>query len=364
MALGIDGLRIGHWTSPGQVSGCTVILPPAGTLGALAVRGGAPGTREAAALSAQGKITECHAVVLSGGSAYGLATADGVMGWLEERGVGYRVGDAGIVPIVGAAIVLDASVFQPAERPDAQAGRQACEAASDDDPAMGSIGVGTGCTVAKVGGLDYAWRGGIATAVRRVDVGGGRSLTVAAVVANNALGDIIGADGQPVAASRAPADTGRYPMIDRRAMRSASRIDKGATTGAGPAAYSGTAGAGERGSAGPGSGAGQHADTGDIDAGNTVIGCIMTDASLDKPSAARVADLAHSGIARAVEPAHTSLDGDALFCLATGTAEVGDHDAIVDLVATLAADAVADATRQGPRVATTLHGLPGLAQQH
>ncbi|MEX2561776.1 MAG: P1 family peptidase, partial [Nitriliruptoraceae bacterium] len=169
MALGIDGLRIGHWTSPGQVSGCTVILPPAGTLGALAVRGGAPGTREAAALSAQGKITECHAVVLSGGSAYGLATADGVMGWLEERGVGYRVGDAGIVPIVGAAIVLDASVFQPAERPDAQAGRQACEAASDDDPAIGSIGVGTGCTVAKVGGLDYAWRGGIGTAVRRVD---------------------------------------------------------------------------------------------------------------------------------------------------------------------------------------------------
>jgi len=360
MALGIDGLRVGHWTSPGVVSGCTVILPPAGTLGAVAVRGGAPGTREAAALSAQGKITECHAVVLSGGSAYGLATADGVMGWLEERGVGYRVGDHGVVPIVGAAIVLDASVFQPAERPDAQAGRHACEAASDQDPATGSVGVGAGCTVAKIGGLPHAWRGGIGTAVRSVDLGGGLSLTVAAVVANNALGDIIGADGKPVAASRAPAGTGRYPVIDRQAMRSASIAGQDEPPGAGP----GTSRSVDGGAIDEGHVDGGEIYGGEIDAGNTVIGCIITDATLDKPSAARVADLAHSGIARAVEPAHTSLDGDALFCLSTGTADVGDHDAIVDLVATLAVDVVADATRQGPRAATTLHGLPGLAQQH
>lgn len=317
MALGIDGLRVGHWTSPQQRSGCTVILPPPGTLGAMAVRGGAPGTREAAALSATGKITECHAVVLSGGSAYGLATADGVMGWLESRGVGYRVGRGGLVPIVGAAIVLDTSVVEASERPDATAGAAACDAARSDEPAIGRVGAGAGCTVAKIGGLDFAWRGGIGTAVRTVTLESG-PVTVAAIVANNALGEIIGGDGQKVAASRARALAPRYPLADRQELLAAV-------------------------------------------ADHTVIGCVITDAPLDKPSAARVADLAHTGIARAVDPAHTTLDGDAIFCLATGTADLGAHDGQVDLIAALAAEVVAEATRAGPIAATGAHGLPGLA---
>lgn len=318
MALGIDGLRVGHWTSPEQRSGCTVVLPPPGTLGAMAVRGGAPGTREAAALSATGKIAECHAVVLSGGSAYGLATADGVMGWLEARDVGYRVGRGGLVPIVGAAIVLDTSVVEPSERPGPAAGAAACDAASGDEPPVGRVGAGAGCTVAKIGGLDFAWRGGVGTATRTVVLESG-PLTVAAIVVNNALGEIVGPDGRVVAASRAPAGTARYPVADRQELLAAAE--------------------------------------------HTVIGCVITDASLDKASAARVADLAHTGIARAVDPAHTTLDGDAIFCLATGQADLGGHDGVVDLVASMAADAVAEATRAGPMTATGAHGLPGLADR-
>jgi L-aminopeptidase/D-esterase-like protein len=126
MALGVDGVRIGTWTAPSGSSGCTVVLPPPGTVGALAVRGSAPGTREAAALAAAGKVTVCHGVVLAGGSAFGLAAADGVVRWLEAAGVGYPIGDPNDpfarVPIVGAAIVLDAAVRDPSSRPDADAG--------------------------------------------------------------------------------------------------------------------------------------------------------------------------------------------------------------------------------------------------
>lgn len=317
MALSIDGVRIGHWTSADEISGCTVILPPDGTVGGMAVRGSAPGTREAAALSVQGKVDVCHAVVLAGGSAYGLAAADGVMTWLETRGVGYPVGDRGVVPIVGAAIVLDAAVGHPGQRPDADAGAAACDAASHHDPAVGRVGAGTGCTVAKTGGLDAAWRGGIGTAVRTTNVGG-NPLHVAAIVANNGLGSVIGADGEAVAASRADAELPRYPQATRAALS-----------------------------------AGDH----------TVIGCVITDAPLSKSAVVKVADLAHTGVARSLDPAHTTLDGDAMFCLATGSADVASHDSLLDLVAMMAADAVAEACRNGPLAATGAHGLPGLADR-
>lgn len=299
MALGVDGVRVGTWTAPSGVSGCTVVLPPEGTLGAVAVRGAAPGTREAAALGVAGKLTVCHGVVLSGGSAYGLATADGVMRWLEARGVGYPVGDA-IVPIVGAAIVLDGAVRDPASRPGPDAGEAACDAASLDDPLEGAVGVGAGCSVAKVSGLEHARPAGQGIAVRRA---GG--VTVGAIIANNAVGEVIAEDGTWIARSSAPADAPRFP-------------------------YAGTDGFGQR-TGGPTT--------------NTVIGVIVTDAQLDKRDAHRVADLGHSGIARAIRPAHTEADGDALFCLATGRVP-----ASVDLVTTLAADAVAEATRRGASV--------------
>ncbi len=306
MALGVDGVRIGTWTAPGAVSGCTVVLPPPGTVGAMAVRGSAPGTREAAALGAMGKVQVCHGVLLSGGSAYGLSAADGVVRWLEARGLGYPVGDA-VVPIVAAAILLDAAVAHPASRPGQQAGWQACAAASEDDPDEGRVGVGAGCTVAKVAGLEHAWRSGQGLAIRRA---GG--VPVGALVANNAVGEVVGADGAWLLRARVPDTADRFPLIDPFA-----------TSGSGPTT-------------------------------NTVIGCVVTDAALSKRDAYRVADLGHSGIARALRPAHAEDDGDALCCLATQRVP-----ASVDLVAHLAAEAVAEANRRGPLLATSGPSLPG-----
>jgi len=314
MALGVDGVRVGTWTAPGAVSGCTVVLPPDGTVGAIAVRGAAPGTREAAALSPAGRVDVCDAVVLAGGSAYGLAAADGVMRRLEADGIGYPVLGA-VVPIVGAAIVLDGAVLEPTARPDADAGAAAYDAASLDEAAEGRVGAGAGCTVAKVAGLEHAWRSGQGIAVRR---SGG--VSVAALVVNNALGEIVGEDGAWIARARVPEDAPRYPQV------------------------------GPLGPGGPSSGAARS---------NTVIGVVVTDARLSKADAHRVADLAHSGIARAVRPAHSQLDGDALFALATGAVDAGP--AAVDLVAALAADAVADAARRAVLLATGDALLPGLA---
>jgi len=319
MALGVEGVRVGTWTSPGATSGCTVIVPPPDSVGALAVRGAAPGTREAAALSPAGKVEVCHAVVLAGGSAYGLAAADGVMLALEADGIGYPVLGS-VVPIVGAAIVLDASIADPSRRPDATAGAAAYAAAVTADPDEGRVGAGAGCTVAKVAGIDNAWRSGQGVAIRRSS-----GVTVGALVVNNALGEVIDEDGSWVVRARVPADAPRYPEHDPRA---------GTTEGRSPAEGRLT---------------------------NTVIGAIVTDARLTKAEAHRVADLAHSGIARAIRPAHTQLDGDALFVLATGTVDVGA--AGVDLVAMLAAEAVASAVRRAVRAATGDGRLPGLADE-
>jgi L-aminopeptidase/D-esterase-like protein len=325
MALGVAGVRIGTWTAPGAVSGCTVVLPPEGSVGAIAVRGAAPGTREAAALGPGGKLTVCHGVVLAGGSAYGLAAADGVVRWLEAAGRGYPVA-AGRVPIVGAAIVLDAAVADPAARPGADAGWAACDAAVEDDPPEGAAGVGAGCTVAKVAGLEHAWAGGQGLAVRRA-----AGVTVGAIVANNAVGELVGEDGGWLARARVPDDAPRFPT-------------EAVGTLPGPGAGGGTAPAGPT--------------------ANTVIGCIVTDARLDKRATHRVADLGHSGVARALRPAHTEADGDALFCLAAGRVE-----ASIDLVAHLAAEVVAEAVRRGPLAARdrpargARPALPGLADR-
>lgn len=339
MALGIDDLRVGVWSSPDGPTGCTVILPPEGSLGAVAVRGAAPGTREAVALGPAGKLTVCHAVVLSGGSAYGLATADGVVRWLEEQGIGYRIPIA-IVPIVGAAIVLDQGVAIPHARPDAAAGRAACEAATVDEPEEGSVGAGTGCTVAKVAGLEHAWRGGQGTSIQRSG-----DVVVGAIVVNNAVGEVVDEDGNWVARSRADEGAARYPHAwDALSSHSQDEVPGGtqADVDAGPGSDPADAGA-------PGGGGPTQ---------NTVIGCVVTNAQLTKTEAHRVADLAHSGVARAIRPAHTSLDGDAMFCLATH--RVRTH---VDLVAAMAADAVAEAARRGVSAARTRDGVPGLADR-
>ncbi len=301
MALGSDEVAVGTWTHPEGHTGCTVVLPPPGTVGGIAVRGAAPGTREAAALGPAGAVTSCDAVLLSGGSAFGLAAADGVMGWLEERGRGHPTPTAA-VPIVGAAIVFDL-LEQPGARPDAASGRAACAAATTAEPTSGPVGVGAGCSVGKTAGLTWRSPAGQGAAVERDG-----AVTVGALVAVNALGDVTDAHGRVLAGSQAPSDHPRFPSAPLEAL---------VEDGPGP---------------------GQH----------TVIGCVVTDAALDKAQACRVADLAHTGVARAVDPAHTSLDGDALFCLATGSGtsqRPPSGAAPVDLVAHLAARAVATAVR-------------------
>lgn len=326
MALGVDGVRVGVWTAPNGPSGCTVVLPPPDTVGAIAVRGAAPGTREAVALSPQGRIAVCHAVVLSGGSAFGLATADGVARWLEARGIGHPVARS-VVPIVGAAIVLDQGATDPAVRPGPDAGMTACDVATDTDPEEGNVGAGAGVTVAKVAGIGYAWRSGQGVAVRRHG-----DLVVGALVVNNAVGEVFDDAGTAVVATRAGNDAPRYPSDPEAIFNGLDLIADHLP-------------------AGPGESVSPPVD-------NTVIGCVVTNARLTKVEAARVADLGHTGIARAIRPAHTSLDGDALFTLATGQVEAN-----LDLVAELAAEAVAEACRRGPLAATGGHGLPGPADR-
>lgn len=294
MALGVEGVRAGCWTHPGGHTGCTVVLAPQGALGAAAVRGGAPGTREVAALGPAGAVHECHAVVLSGGSAFGLASADGVSAWCEAHGIGYDRAVARI-PIVGAAVVFDLRE-EGAARPDRDAGWAACEAATADEPPMGSIGVGAGCRVGKTAGTEWSSPGGQGWAVVR---GGG--VTVGALMAVNALGDVLDEQGGILVGTRAPPDWPRFPYQVELSERPS-------------------------------------------DAGHTVIGCLVTDAQLSKPEACRAVDLAHTGIARAIDPAHTSYDGDTLFLLCAQRV-----NATVDLVAHLGARAVAAAIRAAAR---------------
>lgn len=335
MALGFDDVAVGTWTAPTGRTGCTVVLPPDGTVGAIAVRGQAPGTREAAALGPFGKVTVCHAVVLSGGSAFGLAAADGAMRWLEERGIGYQL-PTGVVPIVGGAIILDRAATDPATRPDAAAGRAACDAATTDEPAEGSVGAGAGATVAKVGGIGHGWRGGQGVAVRREG-----DIVVSALVVNNGVGEVLNTDGSVLIGSRADADLSRFPA------------DLAALYRGMPGGVADGVGRGQ----GHGHVDGHEPVPGGLSA-NTILGCIVTNARLDKLGAHRVADLGHGGIVRAVRPAHTSLDGDALFTLALGRV-----DAALDLVAHLAVEAVEEATRRGPMHATSADDVPGWADR-
>lgn len=319
MALGIDSVRIGSWQNPRIHTGCTVVIPPDGSLGAIAVRGGSPGTREAAALGPFARLEACHAVVLTGGSAYGLAAADGVAGWCEDNGIGLRpIPWVDVqVPVVGAAALNDLYCYRPGERrPDAPAGREAADTSTTGDLPHGSVGAGTGCVVAHRAGTRAAVKGGQGWAVEASG-----SLVVGAVVAVNAMGDIVGDDGQVIAASRAADDLGGYPLNPWAAGQL-------------------------------GRDAGGHA-FGPQPGQSTVIGCVVTNGRLSKLEAYHAAELAHHGIVRAVRPAHTQYDGDTLFLLSTR-----ERSASADAVGLLAARAVAAAIRSGVVNATAMPGFP------
>ena len=308
----VTGLRVGHFTDRRRPTGCTVILAGSGAVCGVDVRGGAPGTRETDLLDPVNTVEAVHAVVLSGGSAFGLETATGVTRYLEEKGIGFPVG-VGRVPIVPAAILFDLAVGDWKIRPDAAAGYEAARSASTGPVPEGSIGAGAGATVGKLFGFEAAMRGGLGTASLRHAKGA----VVAALVATNALGDVIDPDsGQVVAGAR-----GR----DGRVLGSVDALLAGAVPGR------------------------------PLGGQNTSIGVVATNVALTKAEATKVAQMAHDGLARAIRPVHTPWDGDTLFALSTGELAL-EQPAL--LVGTLAAEAVARAVVRGVRLATGLPGLP------
>ncbi len=311
----VAGIRVGHFTLDARPTGCTVVLAPAGTVGGVDVRGGAPGTRETDVLAPDNLVQIVNAVVLSGGSAYGLDAASGVMRFLEEHEVGFPIG-GGVVPIVPAAILFDLNVGGRFDiRPDASCGYQAAAAATDGRVAEGSVGAGAGATVGKLLGASRAMKGGVGTAA----VNGPDGLVVGALVAVNAVGTVIDPrTGQPVAGVR---------TADGRSLEDPFALIRGG---------------GMRGTA----------------LANTTIGVVATNARLTKADALRVAEMAHDGIARTIVPSHTLSDGDTLFALGTGTlARAAD----VSRVGALAAEAVSEAVLRAVRLAKGLPGYPAVS---
>lgn len=305
----VPGILVGHATNLRGATGCTVVLCPDGTVGGVDQRGGAPGTRETDLLRPMHLVSTLNAICLSGGSAFGLAAADGVMHWCEAHGHGFRTRDGFTVPIVPAAIVNDLSIGEPGIRPDAAMGIAACEVASDAVVAEGNVGAGTGCRIAGGMGAEYATKGGLGSFA--VDLGGG--LIVGALAVVNAVGDILDEAGRIIAGVRnGPDKPGYADML--HVIRS------------------------------------MHTKVPNADA--TVIGVVATNAVLTKEGANKVAQMAHDGLARAVRPAHTMFDGDTIFALATG--QVG---ADVSLVGAFAAEAFEQAIRRGVRAAGSLGGV-------
>lgn len=301
----VGGIEVGHFTDSRRPTGCTVILARQGAVAGVDVRGAAPGTRETDLLHPANLVDRVHAVLLAGGSAWGLDAAGGVMRWLEEQGVGLAVGP-GRIPIVPAAVLFDLYLGDPAIRPDAQAGYAACAAASRAAPAEGNVGAGAGAVVGKIFGAERAMKGGIGSACVRLD-----GVAVGAIVACNALGDVVDPDtGQLLAGARG--SDGRGLLDSRRALlrgEPPKRLVAGA---------------------------------------NTTIGVIATDAVLTKAQASRLATVGHDGFARSINPAHTMLDGDTLFALGTGAA---GKTLDMMVLATMAAEAVAQAVVRGVRAA-------------
>jgi L-aminopeptidase/D-esterase-like protein len=312
----VDGVKVGHFTLSERPTGCTAIIVKGETTGGVDVRGGAPGTRETDLLNPVNNVQIVNAITLSGGSAYGLDAAMGVMRWLEEHGVGYRVGQNGVVPIVPSAILFDLGFGgSPKIRPTADCGYKAAEAASTAPVQEGNVGAGAGATVGKSAGRPM--KAGLGSAAIRLPNG----LVVAALVAVNAVGDIIDpSSGQVVAGTRTP--DGKHLADARKLLR---------------------AGIGREGRAGE----------------NTTIGVVATNAKLTKVQAQKMAQMAHDGYARAISPVHTPGDGDTIFSLATGT-WTGETN--YGTVGSLAAEAMADAIVRAATQAASSAGVPSAAE--
>lgn len=317
----VGRIRVGHFTDARRPTGCTVAIFEGGAVAGVDVRGASPGTRETDLLNPINTVQRANAILLSGGSAFGLAAANGVMRYLEEHGEGYRVG-VGVVPIVPAAILFDLNVGDPKIRPDGKSGYAACEAASGAQVAQGNVGAGAGATVGKFFGLKNAMKAGLGTASIRV----GPELIVAAMVAVNAAGDVRDCrTGEIIAGSRKADGQGfvnsMQQMLEGKTLsRAGSRI-------------------------------GAH----------TTIGIVATNAALTKAEAAKIAQMAHDGFARTINPVHTAADGDAIFAAGTGTYSGKPG---VTTIGAVAAEAMARAINNAVRTATGIPGYPAYRDLH
>ena len=313
----VRGLEVGQFTDPRRPTGCSVVIARTGAVGGVDVRGAAPGTRETDLLDPANLVGVVHAVLLTGGSAWGLDAAGGVMRWLEEEGVGLYVGSAPgqVVPIVPAAVLFDLHVGDARIRPDAAAGYAACQAAGDEI-AQGNAGAGAGATVGKLFGMPYAMKGGIGTASVTLE-----GVTVGALIAVNALGDVVDpAAGTPIAGARTE---------DGQQLRGSVAA---ALAGDKPLAL--LAGA------------------------NTTIGVVATDAPLTKAQCQRLAGAGHDGLARAIRPVHTMSDGDTLFALSTGMAGALDFNVLCTMAGEAVARACVNAVQSAQGVTTDTLALP------
>ncbi len=312
----VPGIRVGHQTNTDAATGCTVVLCEDGAVGGVDVRGSAPGTRETDLLRPTTLVNEIHAVLLSGGSAFGLAAADGVVRHLEAKGVGLQFGGA-VIPIVPAAILFDLGLIRGDVRPTAEYGEAACLNASEEPPAQGSVGAGTGATVGKMLGLHRATKGGIGSA----SVSIGEGLVVGAIVAVNAIGGVY------------EASTGRIIAGPRR--EDSNRILDALEVALSPTIHA-------------------HRHT---PASNTTIGVVATNAALNKEQANKLASAAQDGVALAVRPAHLMGDGDTMFALATHKNEAPFD---INRLLTAAVVCVSEAIVRAVREADTLGGVPAV----
>lgn len=315
MLTDVPGIRVGHWTDAEAGTGCTAIILPPGTCGGVDVRGGGPASRETDLLRPEATVPVVSAIVLSGGSAFGLDAAGGVMAWCEEQGLGVDTGIA-LVPIVAAACLFDLGITGNARRPGAAEGRLAAQAASGAPHAVGSVGAGTGATVGKCHGREHMCKGGLGAASVRLPNGA----TVAALAVVNAFGDVLDEQGRVLAGA----------WEDDRGFVDARRelLDGGA----------------------------RHARLADMS--NTTLCVVATDARIDKPGCTHLARQAHAGLARAIAPYGTALDGDIAFGVATG--QVDANPIVVgNAVAEMASAAVRDAVRS----ATSVRGVPTAAER-
>ena len=286
----LDGFRVGHYTDAGNRTGCTVILPPAGNVTSCDVRGSSPATRELVLLDLERRLTEVHAVLLTGGSAFGLAAADGVMSWLAEHDIGYDTTVAR-VPIVPAAVIFDLGSGSPEARPGPDEGRAACEAAAEN-VSTGPVGAGTGATVGKWGGLDNAVSGGLGMGHAEAE-----GMRVAAIAVVNAVGDVVGPDGNSIAGSSVTGGRVHSPRPERAEVAPV----------------------------------------------NTVLALVATHARLDKREVKWLAGRGSVGITVSIRPAHTRYDGDVCFAIAAPPKEGLEAD--LDALGVLATEAVAAAIR-------------------